>query len=55
MLQAREEKRVIATDTKEIFARVASTHETLDYPGALSLLQDLAYIVVPFDKTEKEF
>ncbi len=46
---------MIATDTKEIFQRVNLEHETLSYQQSLDLLSDLAYLVIPFDKTQKEF
>lgn len=43
------------SDTKEIFSQIEKEHDHLDYTAALELLSDLAYIVVPFDKTQREF
>jgi hypothetical protein len=55
MLQERQQKRVIAIDTKEIFQRVKEEHETLTYQQSVDMLNDLAYLVIPFDKTHSEF
>ena len=56
MLQERQEKRISVSDSKEIFQRIASgEHNTLTYQQAVEMLSDLAYLIVPFDKTQIEF
>lgn len=44
-----------ASDTKDLFQRVEHQHEELTYPQALDILSDLAYLVIPFDKTQRGF
>ena len=44
-----------ATDTKELFSRVEQSHEVMTYTQAVEILSDLAYLVIPFDKTQREF
>lgn len=52
MLQERKEKKISVTDSKEIFQRIASgEHATLTYQQGVEMLSDLAYLIVPFDKT----
>lgn len=55
MLQEREEKRITNIDTKEVFKRIGGEVETMSYRDAVAYLSDLAYVVIPFDKTQKEF
>lgn len=54
MLQERQQRKV-NTDTKEIFDRITNQAETLTYQQSLELLSDLAFMVVPFDKTLPPF
>ncbi len=42
-------------DSKEIFANIEKENRMLTYEQNVQYLNDLAYIVVPFDKTYKEF
>ena len=44
-----------ASDTKELFKRIEETHQVMTYPQAVEILSDLAYIVIPFDKTQHDF
>jgi len=46
---------VSINDTKELFKRIEETHEVMTYTQALEILTDLAYLVIPFDKTQREF
>ena len=55
VLQERLEKRINIPDTKVIFDEIAQKHEYLTYDESVAYLSDLAYIVIPFDKTHREF
>lgn len=55
MLEEREEKRITNIDIKEVFKQIGAEAETLSYGDAVAYLSDLAYVVIPFDKTQKEF
>ena len=55
MISERQEKRIPVVDTKEIFSRVDKDHQYMSYDQSVEIINDLAYIVMPFDKTQKEF
>ena len=42
-------------DLKEIFSKIDKEHQLLSYEQNVELLNDLAYVVMPFDKTHREF
>ncbi|CDW73278.1 UNKNOWN [Stylonychia lemnae] len=55
VIQERREKRIPVVDTKEIFSRVDQQHTYMGYEECVEIFNDLAYIVIPFDKTTKQF
>lgn len=55
MLQERQEKRITNIDTKDVFRQIAAEVDTMSYSDAVAYLSDLAFLVVPFDKTQHEF
>ena len=42
-------------DTKEAFARIDREHSYMSYDDCVEVFNDLAYVVMPFDKTSREF
>ena len=55
VLQERQEKTYVPLDTNEIFQKIEKEANYLDYEKAVNILNDLAFIVIPFDKTHHEF
>lgn len=55
VIQERKQKRVPMTDAKQIFLMIDKEHQFLSYEQSVELLNDLAYIIIPFDKTYREF
>lgn len=49
----RTEKRFAAVDTREIFTKIDNEHTFLSYDQCVEIFNDLAYIVIPFDKTTR--
>ena len=43
------------TDSQEIFRKIASKKNTLNYKEASTFMNDLSYVLIPFDKTNKHF
>ena len=54
-LREREDKVVAMTDSKEIFKMIKEQKDHLSYQQASQMLNDLAHVIVPFDKTNSEF
>ena len=55
ILQERQDKSVGMTDAQEIFRNVSQNKNTLNFKDASKLLNDLSYVIIPFDKTNKHF
>eukprot|EP00347_Sterkiella_histriomuscorum_P020420 403337874 len=55
VIQERTQKRIVMVDTKEAFQRIEKEHSYLTYDQCVEIFNDLAYVVMPFDKTQKEF
>ena len=55
VLREREEKRVPNTDAKDLFKQINKHKTDLTYEQAVDILNDLAYVVVPFDQSASEF
>ena len=43
------------TDSREIFSLIKSTSNSMNFEEASKLLNDLSYVIIPFDKTKEEF
>lgn len=43
------------TNSKEIFSHIEKSKASMSYNDASKLINDLAYVLVPFDRTHKEF
>ena len=55
VVRQREEKRVPNTDAKDLFKQIAQRGTELSYEQAVEMLNDLAFVVVPFDQSASEF
>ena len=55
VIREREEKRVPNTDAKDLFKQIYKRKNDLTYEEAVDILNDLAYVVVPFDQSASEF
>lgn len=43
------------TDSRQIFKHIQENKEHIDFKQACRLLNDLSYVIIPFDKTRAEF
>jgi NTP pyrophosphatase (non-canonical NTP hydrolase) len=43
------------TSTKEIFEHIRENRKNMTYKDACKILNDLAFVLIPFDKTKEEF
>ena len=43
------------TDSQEIFKLIKQKQNTMTFKEASSMFNDLAYVIIPFDKTNQEF
>ena len=55
MLREREEKHVANTDAKDLFKQIRERKDELTYAEAVHILNDLAFVIVPFDQNASEF
>jgi hypothetical protein len=54
-LLEREEKSIGMTSTQDIFKNFESEKNTMSFQDTCKILNDLAFVLIPFDKTEKSF
>ena len=55
VIRQREEKRVPNTDAKDLFRQIRENGSEISYEQAVDILNDLAFVVVPFDQSASEF
>ena len=55
VLREREEKRVANTDAKDLFKQIRDKKRNLTYTEAVGILNDLSFVIVPFDQNASEF
>ena len=55
VIRQREEKRVPNTDAKDLFRQISQKGSEITYEEAVEMLNDLAFVVVPFDQSASEF
>ena len=55
VLREREEKHVANTDSKDLFKQIRERKHELTYAEAVHILNDLAFVIVPFDQNASEF
>ena len=57
-LDPRQERQTTMTSTSEIFAHIQKQHQdrrAVSYEDACQLLNDLSFVIIPFDKTHQSF
>ena len=55
MLNERKERVVSFTDSRAIFDKIKVNLNHMSFEEASKLMNDLAFVIVPFDRTTSEF
>ena len=55
VISERQDKQVSYTDSRSIFEHIKTNKDHMSFEDATRLLNDLAFVLIPFDRTQNEF